>query len=145
MKGIDNWFAIENIFGDNITFSNATIKNAKYDLLSGTITIDIILDCEVKNPPAKWGKWDKVYIKVDFFCVSEAQFTLKKTLFKIVDFTICEESEYMYRLNMQSEVNDKLNFLFGLGRIQNIKPLVYNSKYDRYEVNPFQFNGQTKP
>ena len=77
--------------------------------------------------------------------MSEAQFTLKKTLFKIVDFTICEESEYMYRLNMQSEVNDKLNFLFGLGRIQNIKPLVYNSKYDRYEVNPFQFNGQTKP
>lgn len=136
MKGIENWFAVERIFGENITLYHAVIKNSIYNLLDGSVTMDIFLSCEVKNPPAKWKKWDKVYLKVNFFCVSEAYFVLRKTSFTIADFTINEEGEHRYRLNMQSEANDKLSFLFGLGRIQNIKPLIYNQKYDRYEVNP---------
>jgi hypothetical protein len=40
-----------------------------------------------------------------------------------------------YELNIQGKENDKISCIFAMGRIQNIKPLVCNSKTNMYETN----------
>lgn len=66
MKGIENWFALEKIFGEDVTLSDSIIENAILDAIGGKMSLEMIVDCEVKSPPSKWTAWEKVYLKIDF-------------------------------------------------------------------------------
>lgn len=134
MKGIENWFALEKIFGDDITMTDSIIENSILDAIGGKMSLEIIFNCEVKNPPVKWKKWEKIYLKIDFFCVRETQSFINNGPFEIGTFTI-SEMENKYELNIQGKKNDKISCIFAVGKIQNIKPLVRNSKTNMYEVN----------
>ncbi|MCM1539589.1 MAG: immunity 50 family protein [bacterium] len=134
MKGIENWFALEKIFGEDVTLSDSIIENAILDAIGGKMSLEMIVDCEVKNPPSKWTAWEKVYLKIDFFCIRVAQSAVNNGPFEINVFTISETGDG-YELNIESKENDKINCVFAAGRIQNIKPFVYNPKTNRYEVN----------
>lgn len=138
MKGIDNWFALEKIFGEDITLSDSMIENSTLDAIGGRMSLDIIVSREVKNPPVKWETWEKVYLKIDFFCVKEAHSYVNNGPFEIGVFEISEKgNRYEYELNIQGKKNDRISCVFAGGRIQNIKPLVYNSKFNRYEVTGY--------
>lgn len=134
MKGIENWFALEKIFGEDITLTDSMIENSILDAIAGKMSLDIIVGHKVKNPPAKWKKWEKVYLKIDFFCVKEAQTFVNNGPFEMEIFEIREKGN-RYELNVQGKKNDRISCIFAAGRIQNIKPLVFNSKTNRYEVN----------
>lgn len=134
MKGIENWFVLEKIFGENIVLTDSTIENSILDVIAGRMSLDIIVGCEVKSPPAKWKNWEKVYLKIDFFCIKEAQSFVNNGSFDIEAFVIGEK-ENRYELNIQGKKNDRISCVFAVGRIQNIRPLVYNLRTNRYEVN----------
>lgn len=59
MKGIENWFALEKIFGEDITLSSSMIENSILDAIAGKMSLDIVVSHEVKNPPIKWKEWKK--------------------------------------------------------------------------------------
>lgn len=134
MKGIENWFALQKIFGEDITLADSMIENSILDAIAGKMSLDIVVSHEVKNPPIKWKEWEKVYLKIDFFCIKEAQSFVNNGQFEIGVFTISEK-ENRYELNIQGKKNDRIGCMFAVGRIQNIKPLVCNPKTNRYEVN----------
>jgi hypothetical protein len=69
-----------------------------------------------------------------FFCVRETQTFINNGPFEIGTLTI-SEMENEYELNIQGKKDDKISCIFAMGRIQNIKPLVHNSKTNTYEVN----------
>jgi hypothetical protein len=54
MKGIENWFALGKKFGEDITMTDSIIENAILDAIGGKLSLEIIFNSEVKNPPAKW-------------------------------------------------------------------------------------------
>ena len=134
MKGIENWFALQKIFGEDITLADSMIENSILDAIAGKMSLDIVVSHEVKNPPIKWEEWEKVYLKIDFFCIKEAQLFVNNGPFEIDVFTVSEK-ENRYELNIQGKQNDRIGCMFAVGRIQNIKPLVCNPKTNRYKVN----------
>ena len=71
MKGFDNWFVVENIFGCEFCFSNAEIMNVVANGLRGELVLELQVNDLVKTHPKKWKKWDLVYIKICFFGVKE--------------------------------------------------------------------------
>jgi hypothetical protein len=125
---------LEIIFGEDITMTDSIIENSILDAIGGKMSLEIIFNSEVKNPPAKWKTWEKIYLKIDFFCVRETQTFINNGPFEISTLTI-SEMENEYELNIQGKENDKISCIFAMGRIQNIKPLVRNSKTNMYEAN----------
>lgn len=134
VKGIENWFALEKIFGEDITLSDSVIENSILDAIAGRMSLDIVVSHAVKNPPIKWKEWEKVYLKINFFCIKEAQSFVNNGPFEIGVFAISEKGN-RYELNIQGKKNDRIECMFAVGRIQNIKPLVYNPQTNRYEVS----------
>ena len=126
MIGIDNWFVLNNIFGDDFSLSNSILDVVNFSAIGGRLSLDIIVNCKVENPPRKWEKWDRVYVKLDFFGVKEALFIVNYMKFEISSFMIEEVEENQYRLDIQSVKKDKINCLFGGASVQNVKPLFNN-------------------
>lgn len=67
MNGIENWFVLTNIFGNDFSFIESKVEYLRNEIFAGRISLDFIINCNVKNPPSKWSKWDNVYVKIDFF------------------------------------------------------------------------------
>lgn len=134
MIGFDNWFAVENIFGHEFCFSNAEIVNVLAKGLSGELVIELQVHDTVKKPPEKWKKWDLVYIKICFFGVKEISMNVNHEHIFIKEFLVREaETECEYELDLQCGEN-YIKCNYAIARIQNIKPLVFDSDLQYYAV-----------
>lgn len=136
MDGVENWFVLTNIFGKNFSFVQSQIDLVSSDLLSGRMDIDFIVDYPVKYPPAKWENWDKVYIRIYFGFVEELHSRIAD---RAKDFIIrsisVKKTDHAFMLKIESENGDRITSVFGMARVQNVKPLVYQEKYHRYCVD----------
>jgi hypothetical protein len=47
--------------------TDSIIENSILDAIGGKMSLEIIFNSEVKNPPVKWKTWEKIYLKIDFF------------------------------------------------------------------------------
>ena len=133
MKGIINWFVLSNIFGDDFQLKGALIDNIKVEPLGGNLYIEFIIDNKVITPPKRWKHWDKVYLKIDFFFVKKLRWKIVNRHFIVKSISI-QENQPLY-IVIKDENGNILEFDFEAAQIQNIKPLSYNEKLGRYEVN----------
>lgn len=134
MNGIENWFVLTDIFGDDFSFVNSQIECINSQPFAGNVWFDIIVGNEVKKPPKKWNKWEKVHLCINFFTANETYFNIinsNKFIIKHCDVT---NKEDRYNVTIEGVNGDVVKLDFWSARIQNIKPLVYNTKYNRYEV-----------
>lgn len=66
-NGIENGFILTNIFGDDFNFVNSEVEYSRSEIMAGRMSLDIIVNQNVKYPPNKWKEWEKVYVKINFF------------------------------------------------------------------------------
>ncbi|MDE6777710.1 MAG: hypothetical protein K2J25_07170, partial [Oscillospiraceae bacterium] len=133
MHGIVNWFVLSNIFGNDFQFTNALIEYVRSEPLSGDISMEFVISNKVINPPAKWKQWDKVYVKIDFSFVRKLYYRIKNKQFMIQTFAI-RTQEQAFCMEIRDRNCNIIEFEFEAARIQNVKPLIYNEEYGRYEV-----------
>lgn len=129
MNGIDNWFILNNIFGNNFSLIGTWIDNIRSTPLDGRLTIDFITENEVINPSPRWKKWDKIYITLDVFGVCEIHTKITDENFIVTDFSIKQCNE-RYILDIYGKNNSfiKAEFAAG-GLIQNVKPIITDSDF----------------
>lgn len=132
MIGFDNWFVIQNIYGEEFSFQNAEILNLKADGLCRTLNLEIEVDNTVKHPPKRWKRWDKTYITIEFFCTNNISFTINQEHLSISNFSI-DKSEDSYIMKIFCGDNIII-CQYMVARIQNITPLVWNEKTECYEA-----------
>ncbi|MDE5738046.1 MAG: hypothetical protein K2H93_06765 [Oscillospiraceae bacterium] len=133
MHGIVNWFVLSNIFGNDFQFTNALIEYVRSEPLSGDISMEFVISNKVINPPAKWKQWDKVYVKIDFSFVRKLYYRIKNKQFMIQTFAI-RTQEQAFCMEIRDRNCNIIEFEFEAACIQNVKPLIYNEEYGRYEV-----------
>ncbi|MDE7121705.1 MAG: hypothetical protein K2O42_06045 [Oscillospiraceae bacterium] len=133
MDGIVNWFVLSNIFGSDFQFINATIEYVRSEPLSGDIYLEFVVSNKVINPPSKWKQWDKVYVKIDFSFVRKLCYRIENTQFVIQTFSI-RTKQQAFCMEITDGNQNIIEFEFEAARVQNVKPLVYNEEYGRYEV-----------
>ncbi len=133
MNGIVNWNVLSNIFGNDFEFTDALIDYIRAEPLGGDISIDLVMSKKVINPPAKWKKWDKVYVKIDFSFVKRLKWKVENKQFIIQMFSI-EKQQQSFFAEIRDANCNVIEFDFQAARVQNIKPLIYNEKYNRYEA-----------
>lgn len=132
-NGITNWNILTNIFGDNFQFTDAVIDNLKTIPLDRTVSIGFITDRQVLHPPAKWERWDKVCICIDFAFVKEVHYWIQGTDYTIRSCSI-QKTDDVFRIEIQFGKNDSIAFFYEAARIQNVKPMVYLEQFGRYEA-----------
>lgn len=121
--GIDNAFVLESIFGNFDVFSGAEITNVNWQLSDAKIEISIQTQCEVLNPPPKWGNWDGVYINLEIFGIEELVMNINKNKMYIDSCRMSEENKkYVFQFNLND--NRCIKCRFETARVQNIKPIV---------------------
>lgn len=130
---MENWFVLTNIYGDDFEFENSEVEYSRSEIMASRMSLDIIVSKEVKYPPNKWKKWEKVYVKIDFFGVKEIFSKVDRVPFIISKISVTYEQN-LYEINIQSKNNDFIKCKFMLSRIQNVKPLVYNEKNKKFEI-----------
>ena len=134
MKGFDNWFVVENIFGCEFCFSNAEIMNVVANGLRGELVLELQVNDLVKTHPKKWKKWDLVYIKNCFFGVKEISMFVNHEHICIKEFLVEKlEKDFEYELKVLCNQN-YINCTYAIARIQNIKPLVWDDNFQYYIV-----------
>lgn len=133
MKGIINWYVLSNIFGDDFQLTGALIDNIIDEPLGGNLHIEFIIDNKVTTPPNRWKHWDKVYLKIDFSFVKNLRRKIVNRRFIVKSISV-QENQPLY-MEIKDENGNVLEFDFEAALIQNIKPLTYNEKFGRYEVN----------
>ena len=134
MNGIINWNVLTNIFGDDFNFTDASIKYIKSEPLDGTVYIDFVVNSKVINPPKRWKHWDKIYVKIYFDCVKRLYWQIESNEFNIRIFSI-QQHKQDFCIEIKDSNFNVIEFDFAVSRVQNVKPLIYNEKYDRYEVD----------
>ncbi len=134
MNGIVNWCVLTNIFGNDFNFMEASIEYIRSEPLNGSIYIDFVVNSKVINPPKRWKHWDKVYVKIDFAFVKKLYLQIESKKFNIQKFSI-QQCQQEFGVEIRDSSFNVIEFNFGAARIQNVKPLIYNEKYKRYEVD----------
>ena len=132
MDGIINKNVLLNIFGNDFSFENALIEHITFEPIAGDLSIDFIISCKVVNPPNKWKKWDKVYVKIDFSFVKNLSWQGESVNFLVQTFIINKTQSY--EAELKDICGSVLMFNFEGARVQNVKPLIYKEEYGRYEV-----------
>lgn len=56
MNGVENWFVLTDIFGDDFTFENTEVECINCSSFVSDVQFDIVISKEVKNPPKKWRR-----------------------------------------------------------------------------------------
>lgn len=134
MRGIENWFVLSEIFGDDFQFMGAEIEQIIDEPLGGTLSIGFIIDDPVLNPPKKWEHWDKVYVRLYFAFIRRLRWQMEgRKPFLVQSMTVRQEDALCMELRDAS--GNLLEFEFEAARIQNVKPMVYNEEFGRYEVH----------
>lgn len=132
MLGFDNWFVIQNMYGEDFSFLNAEIYNLKADGLCGTLELEVEAGETVKCPPKRWKKWDKTYITIEFFCVNNINMKIDDEHLVISDFSIDKiDDRYIMKISCGDNI---IICQYMVARIQNITPLVWNEKTECYEA-----------
>ena len=134
MIGFDNWFVVEEIFGQEFSFSDAEIVNVVVNGLSGELVLELQVSDLVRKPPKKWEKWDLVYIKISFFGVKEISMYVNHEHIHINQFLVEKrEKDFEHKLQVLCGEN-YIHCNYSMARIQNIKPLIWNEELQYYIV-----------
>ncbi len=133
MTGIINWYVLSKIFGDDFQLTGALIDNISDKPLERNLSIELIINAKVINPPDRWNKWDKVYVKIDFSFVDRLRWKIVGKDFIINSISV--EGRQTFFMSIKDKKCNILEFDFGAARIQSVKPLIFSKQFDRYEVN----------
>lgn len=134
MNGIVNWNVLTNIFGNDFNFTDASIEYIRSEPLGGSVYIDFVVNSKVVNPPTRWKYWDKIYVKIDFAFVKKLYWQMESKEFNIRMFSI-QQHQQAFGIEIRDSNFNVIEFNFEAARVQNVKPLIYNEKYDRYEAD----------
>ena len=132
-NGIENGFILTNIFGDDFNSVNSEVEYSRSEIMAGRMSLDIIVNQNVKYPPNKWKEWEKVYVKIDFWGIKEISSKVYRLPFIISKISVVYKQN-LYEISIQSKNNDFIKCKFILSRIQNVKPLAYNEKNKKFEI-----------
>lgn len=108
MNGIYNWFALDNIFGDNFSLKGSQVCNMKSTPFDGRLSVDFITIQKVINPSPRWKEWNEIYIRLDFST---------------------EPYNQKYILNIRSEKNSFIKAVSTGGIVQNVRPMPMDSDF----------------
>ena len=123
LKGIDNAIIIKNIFGEKNIFEKAELLNISYQMIDSRIELSILLHDEPINIPKKWGEFESVYLRIEFYGLNSLTINLKEDRPRIDDVSIFNDNDkYNCRIFMNDE--QQIQFIFEIARVQNIKPFV---------------------
>lgn len=136
MEGFDNWFVIQKIYGEDFTFLNAEIMNAKADGLCGTLELELQVSDIVKCPPKRWKKWDKTYITIEFFCVKSITMSIINGEHLVISSFSTKRINNNYNYILEIACGDDVIIChYDVARIQKITPLIWNEEFRSYEVS----------
>lgn len=128
----DNGFILNNIFGNQDIFIGSEVDNINYRPLSGVVTMEILIKCDVINPPKKWKEWDFVSANIELAGIQEFNARINSGKIVLNEIFISKENQ-QYILKIIG--NDKSNILckFVIGRVHNLIPMIYKPEWERYE------------
>jgi len=140
MHGIENWFVPEQIFGEGFDFQGELLDNMTVHPLGGSVNLEWIVSKQVLHAPERWHTYEKVYINMDLFDVSDIDIhTVSATQTVYIPYVIRSVhtetiSAHSFRLEMESENGDRFCFVYQAARIRNVKPAALNPLTKEYEV-----------
>ena len=123
LKGIDNANIITNIFGEKNVFKKAKLLNISYQMIDSRMELSILIHDEPINIPKKWGEFESVYLKIEFYGLNSLKINLKEDRPLIDNFSIYNNNDkYDCRISMNDE--QQIQCIFEIARVQNIRPFV---------------------
>ena len=140
MHGAENWFVLETIFGEDFGFQGAELDNMIVYPLGGSVFLEWIVSRPAVHPPEKWTAYEKIYVKTDFYGVSDIDIhTVSANQTVYIPFIIRSvrteiTGHKSFTLIMESENGDTFRFVYQTARIQNVKPMMRNPNTNEYEV-----------
>ncbi|GAA0127525.1 immunity 50 family protein [Clostridium frigidicarnis] len=122
-EGIDNAVVIKNIFGDKNVFEKAELINVNWQMIDSRIELSILVHDEPTKVPKKWGVFESVYVRLEFYGLNYLRIDVKEDKPRIEKFTMQSNSDkYCCEISMSDE--QEIQCTFEVARIQNIKPFV---------------------
>lgn len=122
-EGIDNAVVIKNIFGDKNVFEKAELINVNWQMIDSRIELSILVHDEPTKVPKKWGVFESVYVRLEFYGLNYLRIDVKEDKPRIEKFTMQSNSDkYCCVISMSDE--QEIQCTFEVARIQNIKPFV---------------------
>lgn len=140
MKGFDNPFVIENVFGNELSFTGEQIYALKTDAFGSCVEIQWYISQKPVSPPDKWGNFDKVLLRIDFWGVREIHtvfrpgFNPEFKAFIVGKYEVSELDGGAYKLMIESVEGHRIEFDYEIARVQNVKPMVKSPDGEGYVV-----------
>ena len=140
MLGIENWFVLEQIFGETFDLQGELLDNMTVHPLGGSVFLEWIVSKPVLHAPKRWHTYEKVYISLDLFGVSDTEIhTVSADHMVYIPFVMRSVhtgpvAEHLFRLVMESENGDSFCFVYQSARIRNVRPVKLDPLTKEYEV-----------